>query len=340
MENTSIDNKPEKRGFFSSLREGFGWFGEFIDSVWAKSQNLVQTNYELGCEMVGRGEINDAVRRFKIALWLQPDHVPSLYNLGCLYHHLGQEREALDCFVKALKKEPMNENAIYMASTINPELIKPELRPRTVPYQMVLEHFDGLAGFYDQEQQHKLYQLPTLLHQLLGAEMDSNHSRHDLVDLGCGTGLCGAQFREQFANIVGVDISNNMLDEAYRRFDSRGVKIYTRLAHQDLRSFLKDAPAESIDVATCISVFPYLGDVRPVFEELKRTLRPQGLFACSFDPYHQRNSAGIMTNTGYFGHDVNYIIQLAQEFGFETLRTGEVQAYQNDTKQLCIFKKP
>jgi len=208
-----------------------------------------------------------------------------------------------------------------------------------MPYEMAVDYFDNLSGNYDYQMQMSQYQMPALLHQFMRTVM-GDQMRNNLLDLGCGTGLCGAQFREEFTNTVGVDLSNSMLDMAYRKTDRRGVLIYTRLIHQDLRYYLTEAEPESMEIALCISVFPYLGEVDEVFSGVRKVLRKGGLFACSFDPYIYSGDFGLMPTTGDFGHNIDYILRLAKQNGFEVVRTGPVPAYAQRLMELCIFRVP
>ena len=327
------------RGFFRGTRNNFRWLYDFVDEVWVKFNNLTETNYDLACQMVQQGRVDDAIWRFKITLLFSPDHLLTLYNLGCIYRFKGMQKEALECFTKVLKQDPKHENAIYMVATINPSMVKANSRPRVYPAQLAIEYFDSVAAGYDYEQQLASYQLIPMLHQFMHNEYPSDMIKHDMVDLGCGTGLCGYQFQGEFSNLVGVDISAEMLDQAYRKMDRRGVKIYNRLAHEDLRQFMKDSPPTCYDAALCIQVFKYLGDLQPVFAGLSHVMRTSGLFACSFDPYRGNDGFGVMPETGYFGHNINYVLQLAEQYGFEAVRTGEVLAYPQQHVQLCIFRK-
>lgn len=327
------------KGRLESLRDQFWFVADWVDQVVQKFSNLTETNFRLACELAAKGEVENAIWRFKITLWMAPDHVPSLYNLGCLYHHKRMETEAIQCFSKVLRAQPRHEDAMFMVATINPSLLKPEMRPTRVPVQMVMDLFDAKATMYDVEQTNLQYQLPALMFQLLNPEMGVNAPRHDMLDLGCGTGLCGLQFREMFANMVGVDLSGPMADQAYRKLDRRGVKIYTRLVQRDLRLFLNEVKLDAFDLVMCLSVFRYLGDLAGVMEGIAGTLRAGGYAAISFDPYGQPGF-GVMPKTGYFGHDLSYVLGLATAAGLEIVRTGEVLAYPEKPAQLCFFRKP
>ncbi len=54
------------------------------------------------------------------------------------------------------------------------------------------------------------------------------------IDLGCGTGLFGAEIRDRVAHLEGFDLSVNMLAKAEEK------SLYDLLAKADLRSILMD----------------------------------------------------------------------------------------------------
>ncbi len=96
-----------------------------------------------------------------------------------------------------------------------------------------------------------------------------------LVDVGCGT---GDQVRALAAAVgprglvIGVDSSQTMLDEAWRRTDDRRTWIEYRLGdatHLDI----DDA---SVDGARCERVFQHLADPGAAMAELVRLTRPGG----------------------------------------------------------------
>ena len=55
--------------------------------------------------------------------------------------------------------------------------------------------------------------------------------------MGCGTGLCGAWFTDYSSQMVGVDISPNMLAQAKKKL------VYDELIAADLREWAKEQAA-------------------------------------------------------------------------------------------------
>lgn len=57
----------------------------------------------------------------------------------------------------------------------------------------------------------------------------------EIVDIGCGTGVCGQALASfGFNTIDGIDISNEMLAEAAQKIRDDGRPVYRRLIHADL----------------------------------------------------------------------------------------------------------
>lgn len=98
----------------------------------------------------------------------------------------------------------------------------------------------------------------------------------DILDAGCGTGLCGELLRPAARRLVGVDLSPGMLAKA------RAKGVYDDLVEADLTAFLEAAPA-SWDVIVAADVFIYIGDAEPALRAAGRALKPGGRLIASFE---------------------------------------------------------
>jgi len=92
-----------------------------------------------------------------------------------------------------------------------------------------------------------------------------------VLDLGCGTGLCGAAFRKRASRLDGIDLSPAMLAKARER------DIYDHLEVADLEAALA-APGPRYDLILAADTLVYLGDLAPALAGVARRLRPQGYF--------------------------------------------------------------
>ncbi len=94
-----------------------------------------------------------------------------------------------------------------------------------------------------------------------------------LLDVACGTGSFAARMLEgnPHLRITGIDLSQDMLDQARRRFNSD-----PRLTW--LRGSAEELPVESgaFDVVTCNNAFHLMPDQKRALLEFQRALRPGG----------------------------------------------------------------
>src|SRR5690606_27509500 len=97
------------------------------------------------------------------------------------------------------------------------------------------------------------------------------------LDLGCGTGLAGAAFRDCADRMCGVDLSPRMIERA------RAKGIYDRLEVGDLLQGL--AAEEALDLVLAADVFVYVPDLAPVAAAVARRLAPGGLFAFTVETH-------------------------------------------------------
>ena len=92
-----------------------------------------------------------------------------------------------------------------------------------------------------------------------------------VLDLGCGTGQLTQRLTEQFpdAEVVGIDYSVGMLDEASDRVGIRADLVRADTQYLPLRS-------ASADVVVCTESFHWYEDQRRALAEIAAVLRPGG----------------------------------------------------------------
>ena len=106
-----------------------------------------------------------------------------------------------------------------------------------------------------------------------------------VLDLGCGYGWhCRYALEQGAARVLGLDISENMLDEAGKR-GGEGIE-YRLCGIEDY-----EYPQEEWDLAVSNLALHYIGDLDTVYEKVYRTLRPKGVFL--FNIEHPVFTAGV-----------------------------------------------
>ena len=128
-----------------------------------------------------------------------------------------------------------------------------------------------------------------------------------MLDLGCGTGLCGMPFRDIVKRLTGVDLSPRMIRKARER------GIYDELLLGDLLTPLQGRDAR-YDLIVAADVFIYVGDLSAIFAACKIALRPGGLFA--FSTEHEADAPSyVLRTSGRYAHPTEYIRTQAHEVG-------------------------
>src|SRR2546430_663953 len=97
-----------------------------------------------------------------------------------------------------------------------------------------------------------------------------------VLDVGCGTGLCGPLLHPIARRLIGVDLSPGMLSKAAMR------AVYDQLNCGELTEYLAEC-AQQFDVAVAADVLCYFGDLSSVFRNVHNALKPGGVFTCSLE---------------------------------------------------------
>jgi len=96
-----------------------------------------------------------------------------------------------------------------------------------------------------------------------------------VLDVGCGTGNLAVALARRGGRVVGVDFSPAMIARARAKTGPSGLDVRYREA--DLRAEL---PFDDgvFDAAICVAVLQFIDDPVRLLGEVKRTLRPSGVF--------------------------------------------------------------
>lgn len=179
--------------------------------------------------------------------------------------------------------------------------------------------FDGFASSFDGILSELEYRVPEYIALLLKDTLKTKlFKKRRILDLGCGTGLCGEAVKAYFPNeeFFGVDISENMLAEAGKKC------VYKELYADDILSFLKEN-TELYHAVIAGDVLTYLGDLKPLFRELSRVVKFGGLLCFSISKNVYNQSDYFLTSSGRFVHSIAYIYRLLKYCGFEVVSQEE-----------------
>ena len=92
-----------------------------------------------------------------------------------------------------------------------------------------------------------------------------------VLDLGCGSGETLVPLAHRGANLIGIDISPDLIAIAKRRLSDARLSAIVRVGS----AYETELPDESVDVIFCMSLIHHL-DIATVMDEMRRILRPGG----------------------------------------------------------------
>lgn len=253
--------------------------------------------------LVRLGRPEEALASFERALARDAGLTEAWSHRGTLLREMNQLQDAAACFEKAiaLGADPQ-VNGYFLAS------VRGAQAPATAPREYVEYLFDDYAAEF---QSHLVGVLRYRAHEVLIQHLAQLGPRRfgSVLDLGCGTGLCGPLIQPLADRVDGVDISRGMLDKA------RALDVYTALIHADVVDYLRGADRRD-DLVLAADVFIYVGELAAVFAGVARVLQPGGLFCFTVERAADDEELRLLPSLRY-AHSEPYIRRLAGEHGFE-----------------------
>lgn len=273
------------------LRTALSLTPDDADLIALRMDSLVQLRRLSEATAAGQ----DARKRF-------PDHPGLLRTLGAVLLLDGRDAEAHAVLRDLLRAAPDDGFARHVLAAAEGSAPPAKADPDYVHavFAMLAPRYDDLMLGT------RSYRAPALLAQAIKAHTPGQDLR--ILDLGCGTGLCGLMVREMAATLKGVDLSQEMADFA------RTTRVYDSLEVADALDAL-DADGESYDVVVAGDTLAYIGDLTPLLQRVKARLKPGGIFAFSVEvtadgPTHRLLPAGT------YAHSRNALEGLAAAVGF------------------------
>ena len=133
--------------------------------------------------------------------------------------------------------------------------------------------------------------------------------RLDVLDAGCGTGLCGALVAPFARRLIGVDLSDGMLAHA------REKNVYDALIRAELTEYA-GANSDAFDLIVSADTLVYFGDLEGIVAAFVRALRPHGLLVFTLE--HAVGNGDVdyrLQPHGRYSHGRGYVERLLTSAG-------------------------
>ena len=262
-----------------------------IDSNYALESNnkILSVIY-----LFSHGDIQEALEILNDLVEKNPKDA-LLFNMlgGCLVS-IGQNEMAIANYQKALEFEPKYAIPRHMLNSLTGYTSKEP------PKQYVKNLFDDYAHRFNDALVNNLqYSLPFIIKELI-LESNSEKSQYkNVIDLGCGTGLAGKDLKDISTNLIGIDISENMISEAEK------LDIYDTLIVGDIVEKLNTSQ-DKFDLLVALDVLIYIGDPKSIFQAVRKCCKLNSLFVFSVE-IQDENGYSLLKSSRY-AHSDEYIM--------------------------------
>ncbi|MCG5238504.1 methyltransferase [Azospirillum doebereinerae] len=253
--------------------------------------------------------LEEAATGYRRAVTLRPDWGDGHDNFGSALYLL-HERGAVDAAARLARLWRRDHPGNPVARHIGAAIAGDGAEPRA-PDAYVRQTFDLFAEEFDSKLAELGYRAPELLAARVAADGESSEGGLDVLDAGCGTGLCAAALRPLARRLTGVDLSGGMLERARAR------QLYDALEEAELVAFLTGRPS-AFDLIVAADVLCYFGVLDEALAAAAKALRPGGRLAFTVEALEAAGDAPHRVAThGRYAHRAGYVRATLATAGLE-----------------------
>jgi predicted TPR repeat methyltransferase len=249
------------------------------------------------------------------------------YNEALALEKAGDFEKAAKAYQKVLALDPEDHGgaAVRLASMGFGEV------PPKAPDAYVETLFDQHAEAFESILVDQLeYCVPLMVRERIQALKLGPFKK--LLDLGCGTGLTGGALRDICGEMVGLDLSENMVEIAHEK------DLYETLYVAEAADFLEDNEDGPFDIVTATDVLPYVGFLEELFFGVADNLEKGGCFFFSSETLPDETLAGRDFMVGprqRFAHSEVYVRRTLASAGFVVVEIGDITVRLEDGKPIA-----
>lgn len=283
-----------------------GWGG---DAGEAHRELTAQELHKISRRLRHRNKEQIAYFCAQQAAQLAPTDPDMWYDLGEMAEMVGRRDEARAAYEKYIGFKPDDAEVKHILVAL-----RDEPPPPRVPNEALEQMYAVFSRTFEANLCGELgYKAPERVRELVDPLLGDRQNL-SVLDLGCGTGLAGVQFKPRAARLIGVDISPEMIELARAR------NLYDRLDVAEITAWLAGCP-ERFELIACCDCLIYFGDLRQVLLPLAERLCPKGVLAFTLergDRYPHR-----LTDSGRYSHHPDHVREVAAEAGLRIAHLDE-----------------
>lgn len=293
------------------LDEAFEAYAKLLQ----QAPKFAQGHYLMGSFLRNNAQsvehVEQSVECFRTAYALDPRNLSALEALGVSLYALQRCEEAAQVYRDWLEREPDHPVARHMLAACGGAQA-----PSRADDAYVRDVFDKFADSFDEQLLKNLsYRAPQILTAALSEVLPGAAGGLDILDAGCGTGLCAPLLRAYAKHLVGVDLSGGMIEKARLRGG------YDELEVAELTRYLQTHPG-AYDVVLSADTLVYFGELQDVLHAAHSALRPDGWLAFSLEAAQGDDDRVDLSPSGRYQHTRQYVERVMKAAGFTDVRVG------------------
>ena len=284
--------------------------------AFSKAITLMPDNAEfyknLGNGFKKQGDFTKSIQAYRKVISLKPYKSENYEYLCAVLYLQGNAEEAIDLVKHWLELDPENPLALHRLYSYTGEFDLPRAAD-----EYIAKTFDNFADSFDMVLKRLEYKAPFLVADALKEIHAQSGKALNILDAGCGTGLCGPLIKPYAAKITGVDLSANMMERAKER------ECYDELHQAELTAFI-DVYSNDCDVIVSADTLVYFGDLQPVCQAVAKALPPGGHFIFTVERTDDEVAAGYKIHQhGRFSHTETYLRSVIESAGMEMVKLDQ-----------------
>lgn len=244
--------------------------------------------------LIKQNRVGDGMDAWARATVLMPRKA-SRDHMALALLQLGRTEEAIAHYRRWLKEDPDNPVVKHQLAA----LTQPDT-PERASDAYVEAVFDSSANMFESKLKLLEYRGPELIVDALRGLYPDAVAALDIVDAGCGTGLCGSLVLPWAKRLSGVDLSGGMLALAEAR------TIYSDLHKFELVGFLNSHP-EEFDVVISADTLIYFGSLDDAMVAARRAVRPGGHILFTVEALDDDARPHRLGPSGRFAHSREHL---------------------------------
>ena len=314
-----------------------------IHDIKIKLANLSKTNFDLGLYHFEKGNISDAIFRFKLLKRFDNRYEGLDYFLGRCYLEQSKYDKAklfLNMYI-ASNQSKLKEEAIYCMKLVDNDVNNIKSIPAGIVNHRLNQEFD----FYVKAAQ--AFKKPgskNIIYDNIVEALQNNEKifNYNMLELGCGSGLIPHILRRNqlLHFVLGVDDNKNMVDYC-KELTVGSDRVYNAVYHQNIVDFLdsKSQSDSQFDIILGMNLISYSVDSERLLMKLKDFINKNGVMVIGFYSREQNEDYAFERKLEMFIYNANYVTEIAKKCGWQVIKEEVIPIKKEKCSQIIMTLK-